>query len=81
MPSYGRCHTICIGRDDQAMDVLHAPIVFHQLDGQVVEQIDERRARASQTKVVDAFHQWLAEVAHPNVVNRHAGRQWIVVDG
>ena len=67
-----RSKLIGVARDDQAMDVLHAPIVFHQLDREPIEQLRQRGLLSGTPKDENTFHKRPAEVPHPDVVHRDA---------
>src|SRR5262245_37108935 len=63
------------------MEMLQAPVMFHQFDGEPVEQLGMRRRRAFAAEIEDRGDERLAEVASPEMIYRHAGRERIVPIG
>ena len=57
------------------MDVLHAPVVLDQFDGEPVEQLGMRRRSSLAAEVEHRRYQRLAEVPRPDVIDRDARRQ------
>ena len=55
--------------------MFEAPVVFHQLDGEPVEQFGVRRRGALAAEVEDGRHERRPEVAHPDVVHHDTGGQ------
>ena len=49
--SGGRSHAVGVGGDHQAVDVFHAPTVFHQLDCQPIQQFRVRRRCSLAAKI------------------------------
>ena len=74
-----RLRILTVGRagDDQAVDCLHAPAAFHEFGREPVEQGRVRRPLAVAAEVVDRRHDRPAEMTAPEMIDGHAGRQWV----
>lgn len=59
--------------NNKAMDMLHAPIVFHQLHREPVEKIGMRGTRALQAKIFGSFEKTDAKIGLPNSIHKGAG--------
>ena len=57
------------------MDVLHAPVVLHEFDGQPVEQLGVRRRSPFAAEVKHRRHQRLAHVPSPDMIDGDPRRQ------
>ena len=62
-------------RDDQAVNRLHAPSAFHEFHSEPVEQGGVRRPLAVAAEVVDRRNDRPAEMAAPEMIDGHPGRQ------
>ena len=58
---------------NEAVDVLHAPVVFHELDGEPIEELRMGWAGTLVAEVLGSFEQSGAEVGLPDPVDESAG--------
>ena len=59
------------------MELLHVPLVIYQLAGQPVEQFGIHWRIAFASEVKDGAYHRLAHMPHPDVIDCHAGGEWI----
>ena len=76
-----RRHAVGLARHDQPVQGFGLPSVRHQFGREPVEQLGVARRLAAAAEVVGRLHQRPAEVPGPDVVDRHARRQRIVLAG
>ena len=73
----GKSRVLAIGRrgDDRSQQVLQAPIVLHEVDGQPIEQLGVRRRRGANAEVLGRFHDPDAEHRLPDAIDRDSSRR------
>src|SRR5262245_36178535 len=68
----GGTHLIRLRGDNKPMNALHAPAAVHELGSEPIEQLRMRWRLAVLAEVSDAGDDRTAEMAQPDMVNRHS---------
>ena len=71
----GRLHLVRLARDDQTVQVLHAPARLHELDGQPVEKLVVHGPWRSQAEVERRCDERFSKMSHPDMVDGNSRRQ------